>query len=72
MRRVSVAVMLMVVLLTTAMAASEQFRLGVLNAVINTYDRYTELTFKGEDEVAPRDPTPKRRNRTKIGPITME
>ena len=40
------------------MAASEQFRLGVLNAVINTYDRYTELTFKGEDEVAPRDPTP--------------
>lgn len=58
MRRVSVAVMLMVVLLTTAMAASEQFRLGVLNAVINTYDRYTELTFKGEDEVAPRDPTP--------------
>ena len=57
-RRVSVAVMLMVVLLTTAMAASEQFRLGVLNAVINTYDRYTELTFKGEDEVAPRDPTP--------------
>ena len=28
-RRVSVAVMLMVVLLTTAMAASEQFRLGV-------------------------------------------
>lgn len=57
-RRVSVAVILMVVLLTTAMAASEQFRLGVLNAVINTYDRYTELTFKGEDEVAPRDPTP--------------
>ena len=30
----------------------------MLNAVINTYDRYTELTFKGEDEVAPRDPTP--------------
>lgn len=59
-RRVSVAVMLMVVLLTTAMAASEQFRLGVLNAVINTYDRYTELTFKGEDEVAPRDPPPEK------------
>lgn len=59
-RRVSVAVMLMVVLLTTAMAASEQFRLGVLNAVINTYDRYTELTFKGEDEVSPRDPTPEK------------
>ena len=65
-RRVSVAVMLMVVLLTTAMAASEQFRLGVLNAVINTYDRYTELTFKGEDEVAPRDPTPEEAEQFRI------
>lgn len=55
-QRVSVAVMLMVVLLTTAMAASEQFRLSVLNAVINTYDRYTEITFKGEDGAAPRTP----------------
>ncbi|MCB5925252.1 DUF4367 domain-containing protein [Clostridium sp. DFI.5.61] len=56
-RRLSVAVMLMVVLLTTAMAASEEFRLSVLNAVINTYDRYTELTFRGESGNTPVAPS---------------
>lgn len=52
-QRLSIAVMLMVVLLTTAMAVSEPFRLGVLNAVINTYEQYTELIFEEKSDDAP-------------------
>ena len=47
-QRISVAVMLLLVLLTTAMAASEQLRLSILNVVIRTCEQYTEFTFEKE------------------------
>ena len=42
------SVMLLLVLLTTAMAASEQLRLSILNVVIRTCEQYTEFTFEKE------------------------